>query len=95
MLTFRDLEKQRRKDKREFKKIIEQQLHPNYTTRDKIEIAHRHVGQQIIFSAWKNGDPVNENSGFIFDRLFIGCYEGKFYENKTFLREVDHLLKID
>jgi hypothetical protein len=41
------------------KKIIESKLHPNPFF-NGIEICHEHRGKNIIFTAWKGQDKVNE-----------------------------------
>ena len=87
METYINFKKDRARVKREFKKIIESQLHPNPVI-NGITICHRHVGQKIHFSAWDGEKPLdNHVSEIIYDRNYIGCYEGNFYKNPDVKKE--------
>jgi hypothetical protein len=64
---------------REDKKVIESKLHPNPII-NGIKICHEHKGKQIIFSAWKDLDRIN-NKSFSVDRREILFCNSNIYED--------------
>jgi len=55
-MTYKELKSLRRKASREEFKTIESHLHPLPPSINGYKILHRHQGQYIYFSAWKNNE---------------------------------------
>lgn len=72
---------------REERKIIESKLHPCPKI-DGIDILHEHRGKQIIFSAWKGNDQLN-NRYISIDRLLALYSTGSYVLVQS---EINYLL---
>jgi len=77
METMTNIKAWKRKKQRIGLALIENNLHPTPTI-GGIEIMHRHCGQNVIFTAWRDDKPTNRKS--LIYRRGVPMTESNFYQ---------------